>query len=292
MGRRHRCARSRLFHWVLGCVTLFLVGGQVGAVSPSPFQVTPALPQMNGVQSQQDWILVGSSGQPSWLRVPSVCRMAWCGLVVISHPRGQSPERLRDSSSMAVMLDALLNGGYAVLLASDAGLNTWGSPHALEITAEAHRQAVSRFHWNGKTYAMGYSMGGLTALRSTLPGSPYRVDGLILIDAWVNLQAAWARSLSRRQEITAAYPLNSRALADLDPLPRALKAARLPMLILASDEDDIAPAVMNGVRIYARALPGPSAYVKLRGPHLGGNRFTPDVARSVMAFLTRVTKKG
>lgn len=282
-----RAARS-----LLACAALAGLGSGAQAMSPSPFQATPALINLNGSAAQRHWVGVGPLEHRSWLRVPGVCQVAWCGLVVISHPRGQNVERLRDSISMDVMLDALLHAGYAVLLSSDGGLTTWGSPQALKVAGQAHREAVGRFHWNGKTYAMGYSMGGLTALRSTLPGSPYQVQGLILIDAWVNLKAAWSLSASRRSEIRAAYPLASGSVNSFDPLPAALKGGKQPMLVMASVQDKIAPAHLNGAKLYAQALAGPSSYVKLSGPHLGGNRFTPDVARNVVAFLTRLTRGG
>ncbi|CAM3494907.1 Alpha/beta hydrolase [Deinococcus saxicola] len=235
-----------------------------------------------------DWLPLGPAGRESLLRIPDSCTYLPCPLVVVSHPRNQSAARLRDSGSFRVLIDALLDAHFAVLLSGDGGPTTWGSPSALREVGQVHAQARGRFSWNGRTYALGVSMGGLMALRSALPGSPYRVDGVALIDAWTDLRAAWGASPTRRKEISAAYGTQSEPPPSLDPLMQTFKAPYLPLFVAASVSDGTVPALTNGERLYPHAALGTSEFVSLSGPHLGGNRFTPDMAQKLVGFYKRL----
>lgn len=226
---------------------------------------------------------------PSFLRIPETCRIQACALVVVAHPRGQSAERLHSSPQVNALVNALLDASFAVLLSDDGGENTWGSPAALDQVAGLHADAVSQFQWNGRTYALGLSMGGLLALRSALPGSPYTVSGVALIDGWADLRAAWGGSLSRRSEIADAYGLGTAPPEpSLNPLTGVMNNAPLPLFVAASPDDAVVSMKANADILYSQAEAGVSQWVALTGPHLGGNRFTPTLARQLAGFFERL----
>lgn len=251
------------------------------AAVSKPAMPKPSAPQFNRVT----WVQLGNgvvntSKLPSLLGVPENCIYAACPIVVVSHPRGQTPERLYQSTSFKVLADALLKANYAVLLSGDGGPSTWGSPQAFKQVVSAHQQASQLFHWNKRTYALGLSMGGLMALRSALPSSPYALSGLALIDAWTNLKAA--SRASRRGEIEVAY--TSKALPD-DVQPQLAHRHRLPMFVAASPDDQVVPWQLNSEQIFQYAEHHYSEFVTLRGPHLGGNRFSPKMADQLVNFF-------
>lgn len=229
------------------------------------------------------WVPVGSGEALSLLRVPRSCAQA-CALVVVSHPRGQSAAHLRDSASVSVLTSALIHAGFAVLLSGDGGPTSWGSPAGLAALGQVHAQATDLFPWSGRTYALGLSMGGLMALRSALPGAPYPVEGVALIDGWVDLRVAWGSAVSRREEIGAAYGLPDPP-EDLNPAWLARTWGPRPLLVFGSPDDRTVPFERNGEALWAEAgEPDLGGLVRLSGGHLGGNRFTPDVARQIAAF--------
>ncbi|MDL2344940.1 alpha/beta hydrolase [Deinococcus sp. MIMF12] len=242
---------------------------------------TPPLP----LPKKPDTVRLDRFSGPSFLRVPPACYRQECALVVVSHPRGQSAERLLDSPQVNVLTEALLDVPLAVLLSDDGGESTWGSPAALAQVASLRQEAGSHFAWNGRTYALGLSMGGLLALRSALPGSPYPVGGVALIDPWTDLRSAWGTALARRAEIGHAYGLSGEPEAHHNPMTLAEQAPRIPLFLVASPDDDVVPMQTNAVRLRNRAVPGPSQFVQLSGPHLGGNRFSPKVAGQLADFF-------
>ncbi|MFC4639279.1 alpha/beta hydrolase family protein [Deinococcus hohokamensis] len=227
-------------------------------------------------------------GVRSYLLVPGRCPTGGCALVVVSHPRAQDAARMLRSTGVPVLTGALLQAQFAVLLSGDGGPTTWGSPDALAEVAQAHLEATGRFRWNGRTYALGLSMGGLMALRSALPGSPYAVSGVALIDGWSDLRGAWGSAMTRREEINAAYGLLTAPGPELDPLQQAYLAPMLPLFVAASPDDTTVPARSNGERLFTLAHPALSEYVPLTGPHLGANRFSADMARRLSAFFQRL----
>lgn len=275
--------------------TFLLALALLPALSLGAARAVPALPPQSPVQGAAAHDLwqplergpgqADTPGQASLLRVPPRCHAEACALVVVSHPRAQSPERLRDSAGVAVLTGRLLESGFAVMLSGDGGPTTWGSPAALETAARDHAEATRHFFWNGHTYALGLSMGGLLALRSALPGSPYNVEGVALIDGWVSLDAAWRASADRRAEIRAAYGLTTPPLPGLDPL-RALEGRPpLPLFVVSSPDDRLVPQAGNADQVFLHAEVGLSARVHVSGPHLGGNRFTPELARRLAGFF-------
>ncbi|GGK88644.1 alpha/beta hydrolase [Deinococcus radiotolerans] len=229
------------------------------------------------------WVPVGTAEALSLLRVPKSCARS-CALVVVSHPRGQTAEHLRDSASVAVLTAALIHAGFAVLLSGDGGATSWGSPAGLAALGAVHAQATDLFPWSGRTYALGLSMGGLMALRSALPGAPYPVEGVALIDGWVDLQVAWGSALSRREEIQAAYGLADPP-EELNPLWLARSWGPRPLLVFGSPDDRTVPFTRNGETLWAEAGEADvGGLVHLSGGHLGGNRFTPVVAQQLVGF--------
>lgn len=272
----------RRFLVLLLCTLLAALSGSAPAASAPPSGWVLPLPQV------PDTVKLDGHLGPSFLRVPPACYWRECALVIVSHPRGQSAERLRESAQVGVLVDALLEVPFAVLLSDDGGPTTWGSPAALAQVAGLRREAAEHFAWNGRTYALGLSMGGLLALRSALPGSPYPVSGVALIDGWADLRGAWKTSARRRQEIAEAYGLSSEPPVALNPLVQAELNPPLPLFVLVSPEDTTVPARSNGERLYARAQPGVSAFVKVSGPHLGANRFSPVIAHQLAAFFERL----
>lgn len=259
------------------------------------FTLLAALPGSAGaadvpfpLPKEPDTVRLERVSGPSFLRIPPACYRQECALVIVSHPRGQSAERLHGSPQLAELVEALLDAPFAVLLSDDGGPSTWGSPAALGQVASLREEAVTHFAFNGRTYALGLSMGGLLALRSALPGSPYPVSGVALIDAWVDLRAAWGSDSKRRAEINKAYGLTTEPPSELSPLALAEAAPPFPLFVLASAEDATVPARSNAERLFTRAAPHLSEFVRVSGPHLGGNRFSRTVAQQLAAFFMRL----
>ncbi|MFC4453945.1 alpha/beta hydrolase [Deinococcus sonorensis] len=228
---------------------------------------------------------------PSYLLVPHPClQQRRCPLMVVSHPRGQSAERLLQSTPFSAYVEALTGADIAVLLSNDGGPTGWGRPAALTRLDELHRESVAQFQYSGHTYAFGVSMGGLTALRSALAG-PYPVSGVVLLDAWADLRVAWAVPGSHRRELEEAYVLSGPMPPTLDPLVLAEAGPRLPLLVMGSRDDAVVPFMDNGLPLFERAAaPGVSTLVTLHGPHLGGSHFSPALAQRVVQFVTALER--
>lgn len=244
--------------------------------APTP---APELPQVLPI-----WHRQGNS----YLLKPSTCAHG-CPLVMVHHPHGRTASEMLERPHVLTLLSALLEGGAAVLLSNDAGRAAWGSPGALRYAAEVHSKAVKKLHWNGRTYAMGLSMGGLPALLSPHT-QPYRVSAVILIDAKVNLRESWLedhdpRFAQHRREISEAYGVPSGAVLPygLDPLHDYTH--RLPLLVIGSTEDGIVDFERNSAALLARA---PQAkLLLLSGAHLSQSRFSPEIGRAVAEFVQR-----
>lgn len=275
----------------LVAAVLSAVGVPAGAQQVRGSAVLASLPPVPGSAAQPAdtgrWIKLGGA-TASLFQAPATCVVRACPLVVVSHPRGQGPERLRDSPQVQTLAQALLRANFAVLLSSDGGPVSWGSPQGLAEAGAAHAAAIRRFQWSGRTYALGLSMGGLMALRSALPGSPYPVRGVALIDAWTDLELAWDSALSRRLEIEAAYGRAAPPSAELNPQRLLTRQSPLPLFVISSLDDTTVKAGTNSDRLLAHAQPGVSEFLPVTGPHLGANRFTPAVAQRLAGFFTRL----
>lgn len=232
----------------------------------------------------------------SFLFTPASCQVQACPLVVVSHTRGRTAADFRASPFVRRYLDAFLARGFAVLLSNDAGPRTWGGPATLAYLADVHDGATRRLHWNGRTYAFGISMGGLPALRSAL-GGPYPVSGVALLDAHVSTETALhnASDPSRQAEVAAAYGLPDLAAPlppDSDPLALARALPPLPLFIAGSPDDAAVPFAENGLDLYPHARPEVSRLVVLRGPHLGGSHFAPELVAQLADFFARLEREG
>ncbi|MBB5364571.1 alpha-beta hydrolase superfamily lysophospholipase [Deinococcus humi] len=78
--------------------------------------------------------------------------------------------------------------GYATLFVRSESAREWGSPAEMQEAERDQGLAVRHFARNGRSYAVGVSMGGLMALRSAESSAVYRVRGVVLIDGWTKLQ--------------------------------------------------------------------------------------------------------
>lgn len=252
------------------------------AEAPPP----PSVPAPIAGSRQGEWLTLGDPLHPSMIRIPPICQVKSCPLVVVSHPRNQNAARLRDSQSFKKISNELINQNFVLLLGGDGGKSTWGSPHALRSVAKVHKQSIKKFLWNGNTHALGVSMGGLLSLRSALPNAPYEVHSVALIDAWVDLMSAWQSSATRRQEIKAAYRTQHPPI-NLNPIEQVLRSPYLPLFVASSVDDKVVPAMWNGERIYSHGVIGISQFMNLTGPHMGGNRFTPHVGQQIGLFFKR-----
>lgn len=257
-----------------------------------PLVATVATPSAARPGAALNWTRLGRSSAPSLLQVPASCQVRSCPLVVVSHPRAQDAARLRDSAQVGKIVQALLAANFAVLLSSDGGVNTWGSPAALREVAQVHREATARFRWNSRTYALGLSMGGLLALRSALPESPYWVSGVGLIDAWVSLRGAWGSAVSRQREIGKAYGLAAPPAPKMDPLALAQQAVPVPLFVAFSPTDTVVASRKNAELLLPHAEQGVSEVVQLSGPHLGGNRFSPQLIGRLVGFYQGLEQRA
>ena len=230
---------------------------------------------------------------PSFLLVPDAClRDLRCPLVVVSHPRGQTAEHLSSSPAFASYAAALTRSNSAVLFSNDSGPNPWGTPAALASLADLQARSTELFRFNGRTYAFGISMGGLMALRSAQQG-PYPVFGVVLLDAWTDLQGAWAMPGRHRVEVEEAYGTSEAPSPALNPMVLAEIHPKLPLFIIGSLDDNVVPFVGNGLRLFGRAAEtGASQLVMVSGPHLGGSHFVPTLAQRVADFLQELERQN
>lgn len=215
-----------------------------------------------------------------------------CPLVVVSHSRGMTAERSMERPWLREMFGAFNAAGMAVLVSNDAGPKTWGERTVMQYLQEVHARAVYLFPYNGSTYTLGYSMGGLPALLSAYQ-KVFPVSGVMLIDARVNLLDAWQSwDAPRRQEIALAHGVNER-----DPLPLGAdplndyseaEVGHLPVLVVGSAEDDVVPFHRNGELLMQRHRAPESRLVRVSGPHLGASHVGPDVSRELVTFVQRV----
>ena len=261
-----------------------LVAAPSSAVSASSARpVAPA----SGVQTFR----LDQPDGPSFLLVPDAClRDLRCPLVVVSHPRGQTAEHLSSSPAFASYAAALTRSNSAVLFSNDSGPNPWGTPAALASLADLQARSTELFRFNGRTYAFGISMGGLMALRSAQQG-PYPVFGVVLLDAWTDLQGAWAMPGRHRVEVEEAYGTSEAPSPALNPMVLAEIHPKLPLFIIGSLDDNVVPFVGNGLRLFGQAAEtGASQLVMVSGPHLGGSHFVPTLAQRVADYLQELER--
>ena len=259
-----------------------LLSSSSGATSPTP----PPIPLPEALRFPHP---LGDS----FLLRPGSCTPA-CPLVVVSHSRGISAELSLTRPHLRSLFARLTDAGYAVLLSNDAGPTSWGAPQALTYLADMRERAVRTFPFNGRTYAFGYSMGGLPALLTAYKGI-YPVSGVVLLDAQVNLLDVWqGRNTVFSAEVTAAHGLKAS-----EPLPLGQDpysdfpgpdARRLPLLVAGSAQDQVVSFGRNGQALFERNASPESHLLFLTGPHLGASHFGDALQNDVLSFLGRLER--
>ena len=225
----------------------------------------------------------------AYLLTPERCEPA-CPLLIVSHSRGMTAAESLTHPNLARFFGRFVEGGFAVLVSNDAGGDTWGKPAALLYLEQVRARAVRLFAFSGRSYALGYSMGGLPALLSAYKGL-FPVAGVLLLDARVNLLNAWqAQDRRRREDIAAALDVSSRAPLPhgADPLHDYPAENDLPLFVAGSPQDQTVPFAENGEALFGRSGAREKQLLWLSGPHLGESHFGGRVADEMLAFLNRL----
>lgn len=232
-------------------------------------------------------ILPDAAGD-SQLIVPPACWKRACPLVIVSHGRGGQASDGRSHKPFNAMLSALDVQGYALLLSSDGGGDTWGSPAALNTLRRAYRAALPRFQHDGRVYTLGISMGGLPATliayRRTLGLS---VGAVAVVGGWVNLRNAVRTSRSRTRAVTAAY--GQASTRGHDPVNdfSGFVGKRTPLLVVSSPQDRMVAGEKNGLLLaaLARKAGAQTEIIAVTGPHLNRQYVNADIGRQIGAFF-------
>lgn len=222
----------------------------------------------------------------AYLWIPHSCKTKACSLMVVSHSRGNTSDATLQKPHLMSFFKTFVDDGIAVLISNDAGPNTWGNEKALQYLKNVWEEARKSFHFNGKTFAMGYSMGGVPATLS-VQKQLYPVNALILIDARVNMLGYEGSDPKRVQEIKVAYeqPDGTPVGQVHDPMTGAFSGS-VPVMVVGSFEDRTVPFAENGEKFFEVHGKNPnSVMLKLPGGHLHMNRWDPDTARDILGFL-------
>ncbi|OLV17245.1 hypothetical protein [Deinococcus marmoris] len=158
-----------------------------------------------------------------------------------------------------------------LLLSSDGGRETWGSPTALNTLRRAYRAALPHFRHDGRVYTLGISMGGLpatlTAYRRTL-GFP--INAVALVAGRVNLNNAVRTSKSRGRSVAAAFA--GASTRGHDPVNdfSGFVGTKTPLLVVSSSQDQAVSGVKNGLLLatLARRVGAKTKVIGVMGPHL------------------------
>ncbi len=224
----------------------------------------------------------------SELVVPAVCWQRACPLVIVSHGRGGQASDGSTHAPFDAMLDALDAQGYVLLLSSDGGRETWGSPRALNTLRRAYISALPQFIHDGRVYTLGISMGGLpatlTAYRHTL-GFP--INAVALVAGRVNLNNAVRTSKSRRRSVAAAFA--GASIQGHDPVNdfSGFVGTRTPLLVVSSPQDQAVSGVQNGLLLatLARKAGARIQVIRVMGPHLNRQYVNADIGQQIGAFF-------
>lgn len=224
----------------------------------------------------------------SQLVVPPVCWQRACPLVIVSHGRGGQASDGSTHAPFDAMLDALDVQGFVLLLSSDGGRETWGSPRALNTVRRAYRAALPQFTHDGRVYTLGISMGGLpatlTAYRRTL-GLP--IKAIALVAGRVNLNNAVRTSKSRGRSVAAAFAGASTQGHDpVNDFSRFV-GTRTPLLVVSSPQDQAVSGVQNGLLLatLARKAGARTKVIGVMGPHLNRQYVNADIGGQIGAFF-------
>lgn len=257
----------------------FVSMGSVQAQSSAGWKLDP--------DGRRSLILPDPAGD-SQLVVPSVCWQRACPLVIVSHGRGGQASDGSTHAPFDAMLDAIDKQGFVLLLSSDGGRETWGSPAALNTLRRAYRSALPRITHDGRVYTLGISMGGLpatlTAYRRTL-GLP--INAVALVAGRVNLNNAVRTSKSRGRSVAAAYA--GASTQGHDPVNdfSGFVGTRTPLLVVSSPQDQAVSGDQNGLLLatLAQKVGARTKIIRVTGPHLNRQYVNADVGRQIGAFF-------
>ncbi|PYE56202.1 alpha/beta hydrolase family protein [Deinococcus yavapaiensis] len=228
----------------------------------------------------------------AYLLRPTSCPVTGCPLIIVANSRGLSAEKALERPNLQSIFSELTRARFAVLVSNDPTGRAWGRPDFLRYLGEIRTDASKLFEFNGHTYTLGYSMGGIAALMAAYK-NVFPVSGVVLLDGRVNLLDAWQGSdAARVREIADAYGIRTN-----DPLPvaddplhgyKGPREASLPILIAGSPDDKTVSLLHNGEALFARTTSRESRFVRLTGPHLGASHFGPEFTKPMLAFLERL----
>jgi hypothetical protein len=274
--------------------TIFTMPGPVATAAYLP---PPAAPVEVARFGRNVALRVPDDLGDGFLLLPPQCRVQECPLIIASHRRGgRAADGLDDTRHGPYhrFLMRFVQAGFPVLLSEDGGPHTWGSPRALDNTERLWAKATGLFEFDGVTFTLGTSMGGLPA---TLLGMTGRlaVRATILVDARLNLGEAFRSSdQSRVREIGSAFGftlpgdfrLSAAAHDPVNPLA-GFVVRPATTLAFASPEDQTVPLETNsGLFVdLAGQHDARSTLHFTRGPHLGGSHLSEEVAETAVSFL-------
>ncbi|HEX2864502.1 MAG TPA: prolyl oligopeptidase family serine peptidase, partial [Deinococcales bacterium] len=176
----------------------------------------------------------------------------------------------------------------ALVLSSDGGPRTWGNPAAQASLHRAWTKATNEFRYDGRTFTLGLSMGGLTAALVTLQDVvPSR--GLVLVAPRLNVrEAVDGPDRERAAELRAAHHLTPGEAfpAGFDPINEFEKLAKVrpPAFIVVSEQDRTVNAWTNGIA-FAQLLGAKARLQVVTGGHLGSGMLNAAVGAEAARFL-------
>lgn len=234
------------------------------------------------------------------LAVPDICSYTSCPLLMVSHPFKGRPQDGLDETGHPVyahFIGQFLEAGYAVLLSSDGGEETWGNTTALDHLVSVSAEATRCFSYNGRTFTLGVSMGALPATLVGLTGRlPVRATALV--GGVLSLPSLYQSGVTFRDSMARAYGLSgSRLSADQfgfatvqnSPLEGTSYFAHqaIPFLAVGSSSDAWVLASQHSEPFIEsqKALGTASRFLEVTGPHLSASHFSDQVAREIIQFF-------
>lgn len=273
----------------LRAVALTLVAlGSLGSVQAQSGQTQRSASWTLDPDGRRSLILPDPAGD-SQLVVPPVCWQRACPLIIVSHGRGGQASDGSTHKPFDAMLDAIDVQGFVLLLSSDGGRETWGSPAALNTLRRAYQAALPKFKHDGRVYTLGISMGGLSATLTAywqILGRP--VNAVALVAGRVNLNNAVRTSKSRGRSVAAAFAGASRQGHDpVNDFGQFLDT-KTPLLVVSSPQDQAVSGVKNGLLLatLARKAGAQTRVIGVMGPHLNRQYVNADIGRQIGAFFS------
>lgn len=289
--------------FLLNCFVPSCFSG-ASALSVSITENNPAIDPIKNAAPNSQIRLPDELGD-SLLVLPEKCNTSSCSLLIVSHPYGATPDYGLDfvaHPQYAHFLNKFLEGGYALLLSSDGGRETWGNPDALGAVVRAWKLAQNQFHYSGNTYSLGVSMGALPAALVGLTGK-IEIKATVSLAGVLSLPQMYFDSNSgMRNSIAKAYGLPTDNPLSPDQLGFAtvthnpledtyyFKERKIPFLVIGSSADQLVSFQKQGLAFIAKmqGFDPRSRSMEVTGPHLSGTHFSDEVANTVLDFLASI----